>query len=210
MKWKVCGMRLKKNILDLAALAPDYMGFIFWEHSQRFVTKTTPSLPKSIKKTGVFVDATLDYIQEQIETHHLAAIQLHGNESPEFCSSVQSTGASVIKSFAVDPAFAFTTLAPYRAVCDFFLFDTKGPLPGGNGYRFDWSLLKAYPFEKPFFLSGGIGPEDAPTLKKILDLNLPLYAVDINSKFETEPGIKQRDTIQAFIKELPDPEHGKE
>ena len=204
MKWKVCGMRLEENILDLAALKPDYMGFIFWEHSKRFVSESTPNLPRSIKKTGVFVDAPLDYIKGQIETHGLAAVQLHGNENPEFCSRVQTTGTTVIKAFAVGSVFAFAALEPFLSVCDFFLFDAKGPLPGGNGYRFDWSLLKNYPFEKPFFLSGGIGPGDLPTLKKILDLNLPIYAVDINSKFETKPGIKQRNTIQEFIKELPE------
>jgi len=198
MKIKVCGMRSPENIATLAVLQPDYMGFIFWEPSKRFVGEATPILPPSIKKTGVFVDASVDYITKQVALHQLQAVQLHGKESPEFCQKLQLSGVEIIKAFAVDASFDFLPLYAYESVCDYYLFDTKGPLPGGNGSRFDWSVLRDYPSAKPFFLSGGIGPGDAAAITSIISLNLPLYAVDINSRFESEPGLKNIEIIKQF------------
>jgi phosphoribosylanthranilate isomerase len=198
VKLKVCGMRAPDNIAALSDLAPDYMGFIFWEHSKRFVTTSTPHLPATIKKTGVFVDANPAYITAMAKQHQLQALQLHGDESPDFCQKLQDLELEIIKAFAVDTSFDFSVLEAYETVCDYFLFDTKGPLPGGNGNRFDWSVLRNYPSAKPFFLSGGIGPKDQSAIASIINLNLPLYAIDINSQFESEPGLKNIETIKQF------------
>ena len=198
MKLKVCGMRSPDNINSLSALAPDYMGFIFWEHSKRFVSDETPQLPQTIKKTGVFVDASVDYILDTIANHKLQALQLHGKESPDFCKKLKSKELEIIKAFSVGKSFEFSDLEAYDSVCDYFLFDTKGDLPGGNGTRFNWSLLRDYPATKPFFLSGGIGPKDQNAIASIINLNLPLYAVDINSKFEDQPAFKNIEMIKQF------------
>lgn len=198
MKLKVCGMRSAENIALLSNLSPDYMGFIFWKPSKRYVDKDTPVLPQNIKKTGVFVNDTEEYIMDTIERHQLQAVQLHGEEHPSFCNKIRSTGIETIKAFAVDSNFDFSVLEPYENNCDYYLFDTKGDLPGGNGRRFDWSLLKDYPSGKPFFLSGGIGPGDQSAIASIISLNLPLYAVDINSQFEVAPAIKDIEKIKAF------------
>ena len=198
MKLKVCGMRSPENITSLSALGPDYMGFIFWEHSKRFVSDVTPELPHSIKKTGVFVDASVEYILDTIANHQLQALQLHGKESPDFCKKLKATGLEIIKAFHLGKSFEFSDLGAYESVCDYFLFDTKGELPGGNGTRFDWSILRDYPAAKPFFLSGGIGPEDQNAIASIINLNLPIYAVDINSKFEDNPALKNVELIKEF------------
>ena len=202
MKLKVCGMRTPENIEALAALNPDYMGFIFWAPSSRFVNKTTPLLPKKIKKTGVFVDATIDYIETIIKEHELKAVQLHGKEDPEFCAYIKTLDVEVIKAFSMKEAFDFKSLEPYEIACDFYLFDTKGELPGGNGYGFDWSILKNYPSVKPFFLSGGIGKEEVSQILELRNTNLPLYAIDVNSKFESAPGVKKIDELEQFKNEL--------
>ena len=202
MKLKVCGMREPDNIAALSALQPDYMGFIFWAPSSRYVSEATPVLDKSIKKTGVFVDASVDYIQSSISKHQLQAIQLHGEETPSYCQLVQGFGVEVIKAFSVKDAFDFSILEAYENSCDFFLFDTKGALPGGNGYTFDWSLLKEYPSQKPFFLSGGIGLENTQEIKELLNTDLPLYAIDVNSKFELAPGLKKIKDITQFKNKL--------
>ena len=191
-------MRSHENILALSDLKPDYMGFIFWKPSKRFVSTTTPTLPSNIKKTGVFVDETFDEIKSLIETHQLQAVQLHGKENPIFCDRLKDLNVEIIKVFSVKKNFDFSTLAPYENVCDYFLFDTKGELPGGNGYAFDWELLKSYPSSKPFFLSGGIGIDDIADLEDISKLNLPLYAIDVNSKFESEAGMKKIELLKDF------------
>ena len=202
MKLKVCGMREAENIAALTELKPDYIGFIFWAPSSRYVNDNTPQLPKSIKKTGVFVDASLDYIQSCIETHHLQAVQLHGKETPEYCSFAKDFGVEIIKAFSVKESFDFTQLEPYEDSVDYFLFDTKGALPGGNGYAFDWTILNDYPNQKPFFLSGGIGPAEVEKIKQLLKTDLALYAIDVNSKFETSPAQKDITTLSRFKKEL--------
>lgn len=202
MKLKVCGMRAPENIKALSALTPDYMGFIFWAPSSRYVETTTPELPSAIKKTGVFVDASVDYIQSMVLQHKLQAVQLHGEETPQYCALVQDFGVEVIKAFSIKDSFDFSQLEPYETSCDFFLFDTKGELPGGNGYGFDWSLLTNYPSQKPFFLSGGIGLEHTPQIKALLNTDLPLHAIDVNSKFELAPALKNIDALTQFKNEL--------
>ena len=202
MKLKVCGMRERENIEALADLKLDYMGFIFWAPSSRYVTKETPSLPAHIKKVGVFVDASLDYIQSVVTSHQLQAVQLHGIETTEYCELIQNLGVEVIKAFFIKEDFDFSVLEEYENNCNYFLFDTKGALPGGNGVGFDWNILNHYPSKKPFFLSGGIGLEHISELKIILNTPLPLYAIDVNSKFESVPGIKKIDVLKQFKKEL--------
>ena len=195
-------MRLTENIEALAALTPDYMGFIFWTPSSRFVDGPTPSLSKNIKKTGVFVDASIDYIETIIKEHLLQAVQLHGKEAPEYCTYVQSLKVEVIKAFSIKDQFDFKILTPYESSCDFYLFDTKGELPGGNGYGFDWQLLKEYPYQKPFFLSGGIGLKNIKAIRELEKIKLPLYAIDVNSAFESTPGVKKIDELTQFKNEL--------
>ena len=204
MKLKVCGMRSPNNIINLAKIMPDYMGFIFWENSKRFVSNSTPDIGETVKKVGVFVNARLDYIQKCIEAHKLNAVQLHGNESPEQCGELGEIDVEVIKAFTVQKKFDFSRILVYESVCDYFLFDTKGELRGGNGLHFDWTILKDYPSKKPFFLSGGIGPNDCVAIASIIKLNLPLYAIDVNSKFEIEPGFKNIQSIKEFKSKLND------
>jgi phosphoribosylanthranilate isomerase len=190
---KICGMKYPENILEVGALLPDYMGFIFWEKSARYFDGEMPELPKSIRKVGVFVDASVDEIVEKINTYDLQAVQLHGQESVEFCESLKKNIPNltdIIKVFSILDTFDFAVLKPFEKVCDFFLFDTKGKLPGGNGTTFDWKVLENYPSTKPFFLSGGIGIEELDSINEILKTNLPIYAIDVNSKFEIEPGLK--------------------
>ena len=200
MKLKICGMKYLENIQEVAALQPDYLGFIFHEPSPRHFEGIIPELPKSVKKVGVFVDETVEFISQKIEKYHLSAIQLHGHESPEMCRILKSTNAKVIKVFSIKDTFDFSVLAPYEDVCDYFLFDTKGKLPGGNGYTFDWSVLNNYTSTKPFFLSGGIGLEQVEKLKEFKNSNASKFccAIDINSKFEIEPGLKNIESLKEF------------
>ena len=193
MKIKICGMKHPDNILELGALLPDYMGFIFWDKSARYFDGNIPELPQSIKKTGVFVNETVENIAKKVKQYNLQAVQLHGTESADFCVELKNKLAKhieIIKVFSILNTFDFEALKPFESVCDYFLFDTKGKLPGGNGTTFDWKVLEKYPSSKPFFLSGGIGLDEMDAVKAILKTNLPVYAIDLNSKFETAPGLK--------------------
>ena len=203
MKIKVCGLKFKSNILSLSKLEPDYMGFIFWENSKRYVKGTTPNLTHTkIKKTGVFVNADFKKIREKANVHKLEAIQLHGQESPEFCNKIRNLGVEIIKAFSIDEYFNFYNLEKYDLCSDYFLFDTKGKSPGGNGVSFDWEILRNYKYEKKFFLSGGIGFESIDAIKKMKNLHLPLFCIDINSRFELNPGKKNIELIKSFKKKL--------
>ena len=214
MKLKVCGMKYPDNISEVATLQPDYLGFIFYEKSSRYFDGVIPELPAYIKKTGVFVDASMDDILSKLEQHQLQAIQLHGNESPEFCkklhlcliervtsSAVEKRDLKLIKVFSMDDEFNFNQLQPYESVCDYYLFDTKGKLPGGNGYTFNWNILKNYPNSKPYFLSGGIGLNEIDTLNEFLRSKAShyCYAIDVNSQFELEAGLKDIEKLKEFI-----------
>jgi phosphoribosylanthranilate isomerase len=202
---KICGMKYPDNILEVGSLLPDYMGFIFWEKSSRYFDGVIPDLPKSIKKVGVFVNETAEIILAKAQKYDLQAVQLHGHESVEFCQELKDkmdSSIEIIKVFSVDDSFEFEVLKPFETVCDYFLFDTKGKLPGGNGTTFDWKVLEKYPSSKPFFLSGGIGIEEMDAVKEIAKTNLPLYAIDINSKFEIEPGLKNIEKLDSFKNNL--------
>jgi phosphoribosylanthranilate isomerase len=202
MKLKVCGMKYLENMKSVAALQPDFMGFIFYDKSSRYFEGLIPELPSTIKKVGVFVDAPLDYLERMIAEHKLDLVQLHGSESPDYCAKV--SGVQLIKVFSVKDDFNFNLLAPYEPVCDYFLFDTKGQLPGGNGYTFDWSVLEDYPSTKPYFLSGGIGIEELEAINQFFKTEASKYcfAIDVNSKFELEPGLKKIDELEKFKHEL--------
>ena len=202
MRLKVCGMRELENISALSELDPNYIGFIFWSESSRFVDKKTPPLDKKIIKTGVFVDATFDYILTKIKDHQLDAVQLHGQESCSYCKVIKNYGLKVIKSFSIKNTFDFNTLEDYENSCDYYLFDAKGKLPGGNGFTFDWKILNEYPSQKPFFLSGGIGVDNLNEIKKLVKTKLPVHAIDVNSKFETAPGNKNIELLKKFKKEI--------
>lgn len=194
MLLKVCGLKNEENIKQVANLMPDFMGFIFYPPSKRFVGDDfeMPIIPPQIKKTGVFVNAKADYIIEKINRYKLDFIQLHGNESPDFCE-VMSHLVKVIKAFGVDKDFDLKILENYKNSCSYFLFDSKTNEYGGSGKQFDWTIFKGYDNSTPFFLSGGIGLEEIERLK-IEKLNV--YAIDVNSKFETEPGIKDIDKLK--------------
>lgn len=203
MKIKICGLKFESNILGLSKLEPDYMGFVFWEKSKRLVIGSTPNLSQTkIKKTGVFVNADFEKIKNNILVHKLKAIQLHGLESPEFCKKIKGLGVEIIKAFSIDENFTFNILEKYELCSDYFLFDTKGKSPGGNGISFDWEILRNYKYKKKFFLSGGIGIESINAIKKIKKLSLPLFCVDINSRFELNPGEKNIELIKSFKNSL--------
>lgn len=196
-------MKKEANILDVAALNPDYMGFIFYQKSPRFFNTTIPELPESIKKIGVFVNSSFDFIRGKVEKHNLQGVQLHGEESPEVCAQLKALNIIVIKVFSIKDTFDFSVLTPYEDVCDFYLFDTKGKQPGGNGYTFSWSVLKKYPSVKPYFLSGGIGLNEVDQVLSFLKRPESDFcqALDLNSKFETNAGLKNAEKLKKFIKE---------
>jgi len=202
MKIKVCGMKYKDNIEAVASLQPDYLGFIFYSKSARHFNNSIPELPESIKKVGVFVDEELDIVTGKIKKYNLQAVQLHGSESPEYCAAIK--GVEVIKVFSIKNEFNFKTLLVYEANCDYFLFDTKGKLPGGNGYTFNWDILKNYPSTKPYFLSGGIGLNEIEKIKQFKKSSASkyCYAIDVNSKFEIEPGLKNIEELEKLKKHV--------
>lgn len=204
MKLKVCGMKFPENIYQVTALNPDFLGFIFYEKSSRFFNNEIIELPKQINTVGVFVNASEQYILNQNNKHQLNYLQLHGNETPDYCAKLKTkTQSKIIKVFSIKDEFDFTVLNQFEDGCDAFLFDTKGTLPGGNGYSFNWSILENYPSTKPYFLSGGIGLENVTDLQEFLSSQAAkhCYAIDVNSKFETLPGLKDTNKLTEF-KEL--------
>jgi len=205
MKLKVCGMKYQDNIQEVATLQPDYLGFIFYEQSARhFDAHRIPEISNTIKKTGVFVDADLDFVIKKISKHNLKAVQLHGNETPEYCKQLRGENIEIIKVFSIINEFDFSVLKLYDDIVDYFLFDTKGKLPGGNGYVFDWTILNNYPSTTPFFLSGGIGLSQIDDINKFQksEASKYCYALDVNSKFEIEPGLKNIEDLKKFKNNL--------
>jgi phosphoribosylanthranilate isomerase len=205
LKIKVCGLREAANIAEIATLPIDYMGFIFYEKSPRYVTDFRAT-KTDITKVGVFVNADFDFILNKIVDFDLKMLQLH-TETPvimarlkQYLSNHGHSAIQIMKVFSVGENFDFTQLADYEYVADYFLFDTQTPKHGGSGLKFDWNILKQYDLEKPFFLAGGISAADAPT---ILNLNLKnLYAIDLNSKFEIRPAFKNFTLLSAFISQI--------
>lgn len=205
MKVKICGMKFPKNILEIGALQPDYIGFIFYPKSKRFVgenfsQKSIEKLPKTIKKVGVFVNESVENILKIQKQFSFDTIQLHGDESVEMCSILQQNGIEVIKVFSVDNYFDFEKTKPFESVCELFLFDTKTEKYGGSGKAFDWKILEKYNLEKPFFLSGGLGLNN---LKKIKQINHPqLIGLDFNSQLEDENYKKITEEVNELIQKI--------
>jgi len=206
MMIKVCGMRDAANIGQLAELKPDYMGFIFYSDSKRFIgtpgTELFSSVNSPVKKVGVFVNEAMDVVVDKVLQYQLDAVQLHGEETGEFCRSFKiflhnmqtEKHVEIIKAFGISKEFDFKTLSAYEDFVDYFLFDTKTPLYGGSGAGFDWNLLKRYNGTKPYFLSGGLSPENIKTIGLLKDTRL--YGVDLNSRFEIEPGVKDIEMLK--------------
>jgi len=220
---KVCGMRDADNISELIKLKPDYLGFIFYGKSKRFVTNFPEiEITSDIKKVGVFVNETIDKVIEIVKINRLGAVQLHGNESPEYCNQLRqsemvtersrsnnndkviSTSLNhqieIFKAFSVDDDFDFSKTDVYQNVCDYLLFDTKGKEYGGNGVKFNWQVLDSYKGKIPFLLSGGISKVDASEIKKIA--HKAFAGIDINSGFEIEPALKNINEIKEFKQNL--------
>lgn len=198
-------MRDAENIRQVLTLQPDYLGFIFYEKSSRFVGDELDedllnSFPFTTRKVGVFVNATTAYILEKVKKYSLDYVQLHGEELPDFCRNLKLKGVNIIKAFSLDADFNFGKLQNYKPYCDFFLFDTKGKERGGNGITFDWSILDKYDNEKPFFLAGGI---DLENTYNALEINrLKIHSLDVNSKFEINPALKNIEKIEELMRIL--------
>lgn len=197
-------MREAANIAAISALNIDYMGFIFYEKSLRYVEDASPILencPSHIQKVGVFVNSSIEYIIEKINDFQLQVVQLHGNESVALITSLKEQiapkGIQIWKAISIEKGFDFSTLAMYVPWVDYFLFDTKTPNYGGSGQKFDWTTLEQYQYSTPFFLSGGISPEDKTHIKQ-LDFK-QLYGLDLNSKFEISPALKNIDALKYFL-----------
>jgi len=201
MNIKVCGITKREDLQQLVQYGVDYAGFIFYEKSPRFAAQKidarTVRETTGIKKVGVFVNAPLEQAKRTIADYGLDMVQLHGDETPAYCAALRGI-VPVIKAFRVGENVNWEELlGAYLPVTDYFLFDTEaGKAYGGTGKRFNWELLQTYPYQHPFYLSGGIGLEETAEL---LQLQLPaLFAVDVNSRFETAPGVKDMDKVRLF------------
>ena len=218
---------MKYNTAQVASLQPDYLGFIFYDKSPRNFEGSIPDLPKNIKKVGVFVNAEIETVIDTIKTYQLDAVQLHGGESPKYIVELKTLCHSefiseshdenlkqidIIKVFSIKDTFDFSVLQPYEAIVDYFLFDTKGKQPGGNGYTFNWNVLENYPSTKPYFLSGGIGLNEIDSIKSFLQKQASkyCYALDVNSKFEIKPGLKNIDELEKFKNHIGHVEHSRD
>ena len=194
---KVCGMRDAENIRGVEALGIDLMGFIFWPKSSRYVSTLPSYLPEKTKRVGVFVDEKIEVVKKIAQEYALHYIQLHGNETPDYCALLK--GHKLIKAFNIATADDFVKTKPYETLVDYFLFDTKGKSVGGNGTKFDWSVLADYHGTTPFILSGGIGPDDAADIRHFR--HPQLAGIDLNSRFEIRPALKDIAKLKAFLYE---------
>lgn len=204
MKLKICGMNNQENTLSISELQPDFLGFIFWRDSKRYCDNVIENVPDTIQKVGVFVDADYNEIVDKIISHQLNYVQLHGEETADFCLQLRNTTIKVIKSITIDNKFNFNELKFNKNCIDYYLFDTKGKLPGGNGTTFDWEILNQYKEDIPYFLSGGISLEEWPKLENFLQSEAAkkCFAIDINSQFEDDFGVKNKQKIKAFQEKL--------
>ena len=206
IRLKICGLKNETNILEVVKHSPDYIGFVFYKNSLRDASgmlshEFTSSLPSAIKKVGVFVDDSEDRIINYIAMYNFDYVQLHGNESPEYCERIKKY-CKVVKAFGVDKKFDFPLTRKYENVCDYFLFDTKTKLHGGSGNLFDHSLLKNYEGQKEFFLSGGISEINLAEVLGLKSQFSGLIAIDVNSRIEIAPGIKDINKIISITNQL--------
>ena len=208
MQIKICGMKYPENILEVSTLLPDYLGFIFYLKSPRFADRldlsVLNSLPKNIKKVGVFVNESLENILTCIEKYNLDAVQLHGADNKKLCREIKEEAKTmVIKVFPIMASYNLKVTKDYEEVADLFLFDTKTDLYGGSGQKFNWNILYEYTGEKEFLLSGGIGLDDVKAIRKLE--HPKMIGVDLNSRFEIKPGLKNVEMLREFITELNKP-----
>lgn len=197
---KVCGMREAENIRAVEQLGVAMMGFIFYPKSPRCLCELPTYLPVGTRRVGVFVDEEKHLIETYADRFGLDYIQLHGNESPAYCRSLQASGLKLIKAFPVSQAKDLQKVYDYEGLCHYFLFDTKCEQHGGSGNPFDWELLHNYRGSTPFLLSGGINLYSVPALKAF---HHPCLAgFDLNSRFERRPGEKDVERIAQFLQEL--------
>ncbi len=204
MKLKICGMKYQENILDVAALSPDYMGFIFYENSPRSIDTYIPVIPKSIKKVGVFVNESLENVKKKAAQYNLNTVQLHGHEAPEFCRELKSKGLEIIKVFSIRNEFDFSRLSAYEPFIDFFFSTLKAQILVVMDFALIGACCKNTIRINLIFLSGGIGVEQLESLKKFKNSTAAkqCYAIDINSKFELKPGLKDGIKLKNFIQQL--------
>ena len=195
---KVCGMRDSENIQQVEELRPDWLGFIFWPKSSRYVSTFPGYMPTHAKRVGVFVDEDIETVRQTAGNYALDIIQLHGQESPEYAAQLREW--DVVKAISVSSREDIMTYQSYEGLVDYFLFDTKCKTVGGSGQQFDWQVLDAYDGQTPFLLSGGIGPDDA---ERVSTFRHPqCIGIDLNSRFETAPGLKDIHKLKEFIKKL--------
>lgn len=203
MKIKICGFREKNNLNAIEVLKPDFIGFIFYDLSKRFVGFENEVLSfqsNEINKVAVFVNQPIELVLQIASKFHFKYIQLHGNESPNYCKTLKEKGFIIIKAFGVDQHFLFSAIEKYDQLVDYYLFDTKTASFGGSGKVFEWKILEQYPSKKPFFLSGGIGLDN---LEDILAFkNDFLFGIDVNSKMEVNPGVKNIEKCKQLIETI--------
>lgn len=197
---KVCGMTEANNIRDIEQLGVDMIGFIFYPKSPRCLCEIPEYLPVRAKRVGVFVNENKEDILMYADRFGLDYIQLHGNESPDYCRTLHSNGLRLIKAFSISLPKDLFDVSAYNGLCDYYLFDTKTPQFGGSGNQFDWNILHYYNGSTPFLLSGGINPYSAKAIKEFHHPRLA--GIDLNSRFETAPGLKDVERIEMFLKEL--------
>ena len=202
MMIKVCGMRDAENIREVEALGIDLMGFIFWPKSSRYVSERPAYLPTNCKCVGVFVDEDIETVRRIADDYALEFIQLHGHEGPDFVRALRADVSSpvIIKAFNIATKVDLEAVKPYEGIVDYFLFDTKGPSVGGNGAKFDWTVLADYVGATPFLLSGGIGPDDAARVRNFSHPRC--IGIDLNSCFETAPAVKDTAALSRFLSQL--------
>jgi phosphoribosylanthranilate isomerase len=203
VKIKICGMRDSKNIMEVSALHPDYLGFIFYDKSPRYVGEEfimPTELSPNINRVGVFVNHNLEDVIAKVEKYKLKFVQLHGDESIDYCSKLKERGVGIIKVFRIDDSFDFSRTINFESVVDYFLFDTKGKYYGGNAIPFGWSILENYNHKIPFFLSGGLQASNISEINKFNSWNI--HAIDLNSGVEDSPAIKNINKIKEILNKL--------
>lgn len=204
MMIKVCGNCIPENIAAVASLTPMLMGFIFYEPSPRNACSLAPNiiadLPNFIRPVAIFVDKPIDEMLDIVERYGFKIVQLHGSESPDTCMNLKQLGLTVFKAFGLDDDTDLKQIKPYEGTADLFVFDTASDARGGSGKKFDWHKLDGYELSTPYLLSGGIGPDDIDSI--IAAMRPRMAGIDINSRFETSPGVKNITTLTHFILSL--------
>lgn len=198
---KICGMKFPENIREIEQVRPDWMGFIFYPRSPRFIADLSPlDMPESVNTVGVFVNESIAFVREKVQQYNLSAVQLHGHESPEYCADLSGLDIPVWKAFGVDDEFDFQVCLAYSPYCKYFLFDTKSQQFGGSGKVFSWEKLSDYHGDTPFFLSGGISPANMSFLPSFSHPRLA--GIDVNSGFEDYPGFKNFSKLNLLKSEI--------